>query len=159
MACYLFSVRHSHLTSSVSGWQLTLYLSSSQNSLSLVTLPILPAWLLANQCFIKLIRVTNLYSVQEHYPIAGLWTQTFDFPPPLYCYLYQTHHSLRPDAQLPAANSTILKCFCLTQCHQHNGFQGVCICLSVYTCVCLLVCLPACLFCSSGEPHIHDGVF
>ena len=37
MAWYLFSVRHSHLASSVSGWQLHLCLSSSQNSPSLVT--------------------------------------------------------------------------------------------------------------------------
>ena len=38
----------------------------------LVCLSILPAWLLANQHFMKPIRVTNLYSVQEHYPTADL---------------------------------------------------------------------------------------
>lgn len=39
-------------------------------------LPILPAWLMVYHCFIKLIRVTSLYSVQDHYPIAygtGKW--------------------------------------------------------------------------------------
>ena len=46
-------------------------LSSSQNSLSLVAPPMLPAWLLANQHFIKPIRVTNLCSVQKHYPTAA----------------------------------------------------------------------------------------
>ena len=45
---------------------LTLWLSSSQNSLSLVIPPILPVWLPANQHFIKLIQVANLYSVQDH---------------------------------------------------------------------------------------------
>lgn len=33
-------------------------------------MPIVPAWLLNNQCFIKLIHVTNLCSVQEYYPTA-----------------------------------------------------------------------------------------
>ena len=61
MAWYLFSVRNSLLASSASGWWLCLCLSTSQNSLSLVIPPILPAWLLANQCFIKLIWVINLY--------------------------------------------------------------------------------------------------
>ena len=72
---YLFSVKHSHLASSASGLQLCLCLSYSQNSPSLVTLPILPAWILANQCFIKPICVTNLYSMQEHYPTSPIWTK------------------------------------------------------------------------------------
>ena len=45
-------------------------LSSSQNSPSLITLPILPAWLLVNQHFIKPIQVTNLYRVQQHFLTA-----------------------------------------------------------------------------------------
>ena len=32
----------------------------------LVILPILPVWLLANQCFIKTIQVTNLYRIEDH---------------------------------------------------------------------------------------------
>ena len=40
-------------------------LYSSQNSLSLVIPPIFPAWILVNQCFLKLILLTNL-----HYPTA-----------------------------------------------------------------------------------------
>ena len=45
---------------------------SSQIPPSLITLPIHSAWLLANQCFVKLIQVTSLYSVQEHYLTAKL---------------------------------------------------------------------------------------
>ena len=41
MVWFLFSVRHSHLASSASGLQLCLCLSSSQNSFSLISLPIL----------------------------------------------------------------------------------------------------------------------
>lgn len=48
-----------------------LRLSSSQNFSVLLVLPLLPAWLLASQCPIKLIRVTNLRSVQEHCPMAA----------------------------------------------------------------------------------------
>ena len=70
MTWYLFSVRHSHLAFSVSIWLFTLYFSFSQNFHSLVVLPILSALLLAKQCFIKLILVTKLYSVQERYPMA-----------------------------------------------------------------------------------------
>ena len=66
MTWYLFSVQHFHLASSVSGWQLQT--SYSRNSPHLVALPILPAWLLANQCFIKLVRMTSPYRIQEHYP-------------------------------------------------------------------------------------------
>ena len=40
-----------------------LTLSSSQNSPSLVILPQLPAWLLANQHIIKTMQVTNLYRI------------------------------------------------------------------------------------------------
>ena len=78
VTCYLFSVRHSHLASSVSGWQVTLHLFSSQNLLSLIVPLILPAYLLANLCFIRSVWVTNLYSVQEHYPCVCS----------LYCYWY-----------------------------------------------------------------------
>ena len=46
---------------------LFLCLSSSQNSPNLITLPILPLWLLSNQYFIKPIWGTNLYSVEEYY--------------------------------------------------------------------------------------------
>lgn len=42
---------------------------SSHDSPSLVVLPI-PAWLLANQLFIKPIQVTNLHSVQKSYSTA-----------------------------------------------------------------------------------------
>lgn len=49
-------------------------LASSQSSLSLVTLPIFPVWLLVNRCFIKAILVTNLYRVQERYPTAQGWS-------------------------------------------------------------------------------------
>ena len=45
-----------------------LSLSSSQNSPILVAPPILPTWLLTNQCFIKSKQVTNLYRVQDHCP-------------------------------------------------------------------------------------------
>ena len=50
----------------------TSLLSFSQNSPSLVAPPILPTWLLANQCFFKPIQVTNLHSVQEYHPTAVL---------------------------------------------------------------------------------------
>ena len=79
MAWELSSVRHSPLASSVSGWWLTLCLPSSQNSLSLVPPPILPAWLLANQHFIKPTWVTNFYSVQKHYPKADQSSAGLDF--------------------------------------------------------------------------------
>ena len=70
VAWYLLSVISFHLVSSASGLQLTLCVSSSQNSPSLVTLPMFTSWPLANQCFIKLIGVTTLYSVQGHHPTA-----------------------------------------------------------------------------------------
>ena len=54
-----------------------LSLSFSQNSPILVTLPILPTWLLVNQCFIKPIQVTNLYRVQDHCPTAPHITHTY----------------------------------------------------------------------------------
>ena len=43
-----------------------LNLSSSQKSSILITLPILSAWLLANQHFIKQVQETKLFSVQDH---------------------------------------------------------------------------------------------
>ena len=52
------------------GYDCGLSLSSFKNSAVLIALPILPAWLLTNQHFIKPIQVTNLYSVHEHYPTA-----------------------------------------------------------------------------------------
>ena len=56
---YLFSVQR-FLPLQLGG-DYRLSLSFSQN---------LPTWLLADQCFIKPIHVTNLYRVQEHYPTA-----------------------------------------------------------------------------------------
>ena len=48
-----------------------LHPSSSQNSPILLTPPILPAWLLSNQHFIKPTPVIYLGSIQEHYPTAS----------------------------------------------------------------------------------------
>ena len=82
VAWYLFSVQYFHLASSVSGWWLNLYLSSSQKFFGMVAFP---AWLLSNQHFIKPIWVTNLYSVQENYPAAYTHSHTqtahYTFPP------------------------------------------------------------------------------
>ena len=66
MAWYLFLVRHSHLASFASGWWLCLCLSYSQNSPSLVAPTIFPAWLLANQHFIKPIRVLRCIRALSH---------------------------------------------------------------------------------------------
>ena len=49
-----------------------LSLSTSQKPPILLALPLLPAWILANQHFIKAIQVTNLYKVQDHCPTA-MW--------------------------------------------------------------------------------------
>ena len=77
MRISLFKNRHwilwlekSHLASTVSGWWLCLFLSSCQNYPGLVSPPILPAWLLGNQRFIKPIAVKNPYCIQEYYPTA-----------------------------------------------------------------------------------------
>ncbi|KAL6073982.1 hypothetical protein STEG23_020474 [Scotinomys teguina] len=42
-----------------------------KNSPNLITLPIFPVWLLANQPFINPVSVTNLYCVRERYRTAG----------------------------------------------------------------------------------------
>lgn len=52
-AWYIFLGRYSHLSSSASCLWLQIYLLLSQNSSSLVALPVLPDWLLANQHFAK----------------------------------------------------------------------------------------------------------
>ena len=77
VAWYLFSTRHSHLASSVSGWWLHLFLSSSQNSPHLVTPPILPVWLLANQHSIKPVWVTKSLQCTRAFSPSSTWSQGY----------------------------------------------------------------------------------
>lgn len=67
----LFSLLLRLITTYLLQW--ILCLSSSKNSLSLVTLYVLPAWLLAKQHFITPIQVTNLLVyksiIPQHFPI------------------------------------------------------------------------------------------
>ena len=105
MAWYILSARHSHLASSASGWWLQtesfLFLEFScsccpTSTSCLGTLPILPAWLLANQHFtllyfiflkIYLLVICNMFSctpeegIRSYYRWlwATMWLQGIEF--------------------------------------------------------------------------------
>lgn len=76
---------------------------SFQNSLSMITPPIQPAWLLSNQHFIKPVQMKNLYKVQDNCPaascacseIGGLFLQNFFTSGPGICCSYNQSSTSR----------------------------------------------------------------